>query len=75
MADIQRSDAPDAGAATAPAPESTIPTISEFKGKPTILLNPGSQWPFSLGLGKARIVLANVGFIQRFVDSNGTAVE
>lgn len=56
-------------------PESSIPIIEDFKGKPVIVLNPGSKWPFSMGLGKAKLILPNVRFIQAFVDSGGTAVE
>lgn len=70
---IQRTIIPQDGETQ--IPESTIPIIQDFKGRPTILLNPGSQWPFSLGIGKAKIVLANMNFIQRFVDSDGTSVE
>lgn len=75
MADITRTDIADTSTPAAIAPESTIPTIQEFQGKPTILMNPGSRYPFSMGLGKAKMVLRNMQFIQRFVDSNGTAVE
>jgi hypothetical protein len=58
-----------------PVSESSIPTVSEFKGNPLITLNPGSKWPFSMGLAKARLALQNVQFLQRFVDTNGTSVE
>lgn len=61
--------------AAQPVSESSVPIISEFQGKPTILLNPGARYPFSMGLGKARQVLANMQFIQRFVDSNGTSLD
>jgi hypothetical protein len=76
MSNVTRTDIPENSApAPAPVPESSIPVISEYQGKPTILLNPGARFPFSMGLGKARQVLANVQFIQRFVDSGGTSVE
>jgi len=76
MSDVIRTDIPESSTpAVTPIPESSIPVISEYQGKPTILLNPGARFPFSMGLGKARQVLANVQFIQRFVDSGGTSVE
>jgi hypothetical protein len=77
MSEVTRTDITGNGnpAPSEPTSESSIPTISDFQGKPTIVLNPGSRWPFSMGLAKARLVLANAQFIQRFVDSNGTAVE
>lgn len=76
MSDIQRTNLVDNDAPTAaPVSESTIPTISEFNGRPTILLNPGSKYPFSLGMAKAKLVLRNVSFLQAFVDSEGTSVE
>ena len=76
MTEVTRTDIADPSEKAAePLAESTIPVIQDFKGKPTILLNPGSKWPFSLGMGKAKIVLQNVSFLQRFVDTNGTTVE
>ena len=71
---VTRTDIPDTS--TSPiTPESSIPILQEFKGKQTILLNPGGRFPFSMGLGKAKMVLSNIGFIQRFVDSDGKSVE
>lgn len=70
---VQRSDQEDA--ATSIPPESSIPVVQEYKGSAMILLNPGAKWPFSFGLGKARVVLANMRYIQTFVDTNGSAVE
>lgn len=55
--------------------ESSIPVVQDFKGKPTICLNPNSKYPFSMGLAKCRTVLANISYIQKFVDSQGTTVE
>ncbi len=76
MSDVTRTDIPEDNTPTrTPVSESSIPVISEYQGKPTILLNPGARFPFSMGLGKARQVLANVQFIQRFVDTNGASVE
>ena len=76
MPDVTRTDIPEDNTPTrTPISESSIPVISEYQGKPTILLNPGARFPFSMGLGKARQVLANMRFIQAFVDSNGTSVE
>jgi len=41
--------------------------VSLFKGNPTITLNPDDKWPFSFGLQKARLVLANIEAIKKFV--------
>lgn len=76
MSDVTRTDNLEETTPTrTPVSESSIPTISEYQGKPTIVLNPGSRWPFTMGLAKARLVLQNAQFIQRFVDTNGTAIE
>lgn len=71
-ADVVRQTLPERE--VAPTSESSIPTVEEFNGRPTILLNPGAKYPFSLGLGKCRQVLANMSFIQCFVDSEGKRV-
>lgn len=76
MSNITRTDIVDPSEQPAPIlPESNIPVIQEYKGNPLILLNPDSKWPFSFGIGKAKMVLNNISFIQRFVDSNGASVE
>ena len=77
MPEVHRTDISDNSdaPAAAPIPESSIPVIQEFKGNATLLLNPGGRFPFSIGLAKAKMVLANVGFILRFVDSGGKSVD
>lgn len=47
---------------------------SEFKGKPVLILkrNEDDKYPFSFGLGKARLILENVEEIKRFVEDNST---
>ena len=83
MSNVQRNDLVDPSEQPvrkpgSDMPESSVPSITEYpegSGKPLIVLNPGARFPFSFGLAKARQILANVGFIQTFVDTNGTAVE
>jgi len=50
----------------------SVPKIEQFKGKPVICLNPGEQWPFSFGLQKAKLILANLDAIKSFVESMDT---
>lgn len=47
--------------------------IGQFKGKPTITLNPGAKYPFSFGPDKARLIVENIDEIRAFVTSLGTA--
>lgn len=55
--------------------EEQIPEISEYQGKPMLLLNPGSQYRFQFGLGKAKMILQHIDAIRRFVESNGTSID
>lgn len=48
--------------------------VSEYKGQPLIVLNAGSRWPFQFGLGKAKLILENIGAITAFVESGGKSV-
>ncbi len=48
-----------------------MPEIQEYKGNKLICLNPGSKYPFSFGLGKARMVLENIEVIKKFVETGG----
>ena len=44
----------------------------EYKGKPLLILK-GSEddkYPFSFGLGKARLILDNIEEIKKFVEEN-----
>ena len=44
----------------------------EFKGNKTIVLSrsEGDTFPFSFGLGKAKLILENIDEIQKFVNEN-----
>jgi hypothetical protein len=46
--------------------------ISEYKGKPVIILrrSEDDKYPFSFGLTKARMILENLEEIKKFVDTN-----
>ena len=45
---------------------------TEFKGKPVLILkrNADDKFPFSFGLGKARLVIDNFEEIKKFVAEN-----
>lgn len=45
---------------------------SEFKGRPIIIIkrNEDDKYPFSFGLGKARLILENLEEIKEFVGEN-----
>ena len=46
--------------------------LSEFKGKPVIILkrDENDKYPFSFGMNKARLILENLEAIQKFVAEN-----
>jgi len=48
------------------------PTVEtgEFKGHPTITLGADGQYPFTFGLGKAKLILACLEEVQKFVADN-----
>ncbi|MCC6866142.1 MAG: hypothetical protein IT280_08285 [Ignavibacteria bacterium] len=48
-----------------------MPELSEYKGNKLICLNPGTKYPFSFGLGKAKMILEHFEAIKKFVESNG----
>lgn len=45
---------------------------SEYKGKPLIVIkrSEDDKYPFSFGLGKARLILENIEEIKKFVEEN-----
>ena len=45
---------------------------TEFKGRPVIILkrNEEDRYPFSFGLGKARLILEAIEDIKKFVEEN-----
>lgn len=44
----------------------------EYQGKPVISLMKGEndKFPFTFGISKAQLILANISEIQRFVEEN-----
>jgi hypothetical protein len=44
----------------------------EYKGKPLLIIkrNEDDKYPFSFGLGKARLILDNIEEIKKFVEEN-----
>jgi hypothetical protein len=45
---------------------------SDYKGKPILILkrNEEDKYPFSFGLGKAKLIIENFAEIQKFVEEN-----
>lgn len=50
------------------------PKIGEYQGKPTLILNPDQKFPFSFGLGKARMIIDHYEAIVEFVKSDGESI-
>ena len=48
------------------------PKVEEFKGNKVLILNPGSRFPFSFGMTKARMILEHIDAIKKFVDEYGS---
>jgi hypothetical protein len=48
---------------------------SEYKGKPLIVIkrNEDDKYPFSFGVGKARLILENIEEIKKFVEENSAS--
>lgn len=64
---------PKEGVTAKPAGEGSGPVVEYWEEKRTYLLNlnPESQWPVKIGLGKCKVILANADAIQRFVENGG----
>ena len=43
------------------------PVVDEYKGNKILILNPGAKFPFSIGLGKAKMILEQIDAIKKFV--------
>ena len=43
-----------------------------YKGHALLVLDPDGKFPFQFGLTKARLILDNLGDIQKFVDDQVT---
>jgi hypothetical protein len=52
-----------------------MPEISEYNGNKIIILNPGSRFTFSFGLGKAKMILEHFESIKKFVETDGASCE
>ena len=44
------------------------PVVDEYKGNKILILNPGSRFPFSFGLGKAKMIMQNLDAIRKFIE-------
>ena len=43
------------------------PIISEYKGRPVLTLNPGTRFPFTFGLAKAKLIMQHLEAIEQFI--------
>ena len=48
-------------------PDSDGPVVDEYKGNKILILNPGSKFPFSFGVTKAKLVIEHFEAIKSFV--------
>jgi len=54
-----------------PKDKASPPTVDSFKGKPILVLNPDSNWPFQFGVGKAKLIVEHLEHIKAFVAEYG----
>ena len=47
--------------------EESGPVVKEYKGHPILVLNPDSRFPFSFGLGKAKLIIEHLETIKEFI--------
>ena len=47
--------------------EKQPPTVDEYKGNKILVLNPGSKFPFSFGVGKAKLIIEHLDAIKKFI--------
>ena len=47
--------------------EESGPVVKEYKGHPILILNPESRYPFSFGLGKAKLIIEHLETIKEFI--------
>lgn len=50
--------------------KSSGPEVGEYNGKPMLILNPEDRFTFQFGLGKAKMILANIEAIEEFVQEH-----
>jgi hypothetical protein len=46
------------------------PIVDEYKGNKILVLNPGSKFPFSFGLAKAKLILQHLDAIRQFIQEH-----
>lgn len=51
------------------------PVIGEYQGKPMIILNPGDRFLVQFGINKSKIILDNIDYIRKFVETDGKGIE
>ncbi len=45
-------------------------TTGSYRGNPTITLPNGTQYGFSFGVGKAKLIIEHIEAIKKFVEDN-----
>jgi hypothetical protein len=43
------------------------PAVSEYKGRPVLTLNPGTRFPFTFGVAKAKLIIQHLKAIEDFI--------
>lgn len=51
--------------------ETSKPSVTVYKDNKVLTLNTGEKFPFSFGVGKAKLILANIDAIKKFVETEG----
>jgi hypothetical protein len=49
--------------------------LSSYNGKPMIILEPETKWPFQFGVAKAHMILANLDAIKAFASANPKVIK
>ena len=47
--------------------EESGPVVREYKGHPILVLNPDGRYPFSFGVGKAKLIIEHLETIKEFI--------
>ncbi|MBI1807546.1 MAG: hypothetical protein HYR76_10900 [Ignavibacteria bacterium] len=47
--------------------QSSKPVVDEYKGNKILILNPGSRFPFSFGIAKAKLIVEHFDAIKKFI--------
>jgi len=54
--------------------ESSTCCIDSYKGRPTFAINKESQYPFSFGMLKAKLLVKHMKSLVKFVETEGKSI-